>query len=33
MMTLPKYTGGPPPAQTGYGGKPQPKAKLAGWVE
>jgi hypothetical protein len=30
---LPTFTGGPPPPQTGYGFKPVPKAKRAGWVE
>ena len=32
LMTLPKFKGGPPPAQTGYP-PPKPKAKRAGWVE
>jgi hypothetical protein len=31
---LPKFTGGPPPPQTGYGSKPVPKAQpRPGWVE
>jgi hypothetical protein len=33
VSKLPKFTGGPPPAQLGYGSKPQPKASRPGWVE
>jgi hypothetical protein len=32
-MTLPTYSGGPPPAQTGYVSQPVPKMKRAGWAE
>ena len=31
-MTLPKFKGGPAPAQTGYP-SPKPKARRPGWVE
>ena len=33
MMVLPKYQGGPPPPQPGYGGPPKPKARRPGWAE
>ena len=30
---LPKFKGGPPPPQPGYGFKPQPQVKRPGWVD
>ena len=33
VMELPRYEGGPPPAQTGYGGAPVTKPPRPGWAD